>query len=128
MSAVRGALRNVLRGPAASRLLVRLGIDPKRFWLLVDLFGSLNQRRDMLNQLGRDRATLKVVSILYTVIMGLISLGFAASGSPEATYLSIFLGMTGLLMFSILIPETSNSLINPVEGLILVHQPVNGAT
>ena len=25
-------------------------------------------------------------------------------------------------------PETANSLVNPVEGMILAHQPVNGAT
>ncbi|HEY4361929.1 MAG TPA: hypothetical protein VGN17_13210 [Bryobacteraceae bacterium] len=121
-------LRALLRGPSSSRLLQRFGIDPKPFWLLVDLFGTLSQRREMLNQLGRDRSTLKVVSILYTVIMGVMGLGMAIGGLPAATYLSIFLGMTGLLMFSILIPETSNSLINPVEGLILAHQPIDGAT
>ena len=121
-------LRALLRGPAAARQLQRLGIAPKPFWLLVDLFGKLSQRREMLNQLGRDRATLRVVSVLYTVIMGAMGLGFAVAQFPATTYLSIFLGMTGLLMFSILIPETSNSLINPAEGLILAHQPIDGAT
>jgi hypothetical protein len=36
--------------------------------------------------------------------------------------------MTTLLLFSIVISETSNTLVNPVEALILAHQPVNGAT
>jgi hypothetical protein len=128
MNALRDALRNLLRGPSASRLLVRIGIEPKHFWLLVDLFGTLSQRREMLNQLGRDQATLKVISILYTVIMGFMAFGLAVTGLAVANYLSIFLAMTGLLMFSILMPETSNSLINPVEGLILAHQPIDGAT
>ena len=125
---MKDSLRRLLRGPAASRLLQSGGIDPKKFWLLVDLFGKLSQRREMLNQLGRDQATLKIVSILYTVIMAVMSLVMVVPQLGEFAYLSIFLGMTGLLMFSILIPETSNSLINPVEGLILAHQPVDGAT
>jgi hypothetical protein len=118
----------MLRGPAAARILVRMGIDPKRFWLLVDLFGTLSQRREMLNHLGQDRSTLKIVSIMYTVLMGFMSLAVVVPQLPQPVYLEIFLGMTGLLMFSILIPETSNSLINPVEGLILAHQPIDGAT
>jgi hypothetical protein len=135
---LRDAMRRVLRGPTASRMLAGFGIHPRPFWLLVDLFGALSQRREVLSgsrrggalvsELGRDKGTLKVISILYTVIMAFIGIVLVLPQPPVATYLSVFLGMTGLLIFSILIPETSNSLINPLEGLILAHQPINGAT
>ncbi len=118
----------LLRGPRFSGLLLQLGIDSKRYWLLMDLFGTLTERRETLNQLGRDGVSLKILTVLYGAISILISVGLVASQAHLRTYLLVFLGVTTFVMVSILIPEISNSLINPVEGLILAHQPINGAT
>jgi len=118
----------LLRGPRFSGLLLQLGIDSKRYWLLMDLFGTLTERRETLNQLGRDGVSLKILTVLYGLISILISLAMAASQAHLRTYLLAFLGFTAFVLVSIVIPEISNSLINPVEGLILSHQPINGAT
>jgi hypothetical protein len=117
-----------LRGPRVSRLLARFGIDPRRYWLLMDLFGALTDRREALNQLGRDKVSLKILTVFYGAFSLLISFGLLAGQAHPRTYLLAFLAMTMFVLFSVLLPETSTSLINPVEGLILAHQPINGAT
>jgi len=117
-----------VRGPRFSGLLRGLGIDPKRYWLLMDLFRTLTERREAMNQLGRDGVSLKILTVLYGFISILISLGMVAGEAHLRTYLLAFLGLTAFVLVSLLIPEISNSLINPVEGLILAHQPINGAT
>ena len=52
MTALKGALRRTLRGGTVSGLLERLGIEPRRYWILVDLFYTLSERRDTVQQLG----------------------------------------------------------------------------
>lgn len=121
-------IAHLLRGPKFSRVLGRLGINPKQYWLLMDLFHVISQRREFMGQLGRDRNTLQWVAILYGGFMGLMSLLLAGTQTPVSLYLLIFLGMTAFLLFSIVISETSNTLVNPVEALMLAHQPIDGAT
>ncbi len=121
-------IERLLRGPRFSGLLLQLGIEPKRYWLLMDLFGMLTQRREAMNQLGRDGVSLKILTALYGFISVLISLALVASQAHLRTYLLACLGLTTFVLVSVVIPEISNSLINPVEGLILAHQPINGAT
>lgn len=121
-------LERSLRGPRFSGFLLKLGIDPKRYWLLMDLFGTLTERREALNQLGRDGVSLKILTGLYGAISVLISIALVASQAHLRTYLLAFFGLTLFVLLSVLLPEISNSLINPVEGLILAHQPINGAT
>src|ERR1035441_2384171 len=62
MNAFLEAVQHYLRGPAVSRVLRRFGIDPHRYWLLVDLFGELTDRREMLGHLGRDGVGLKMIA------------------------------------------------------------------
>ena len=59
MNAIMRALERYVRGPAVSRLLRRFGIDPHRYWLLIDLFGTLTERHEMGGHLGRDGISLK---------------------------------------------------------------------
>ncbi|HTP89026.1 MAG TPA: hypothetical protein VMH28_24910 [Candidatus Acidoferrales bacterium] len=117
-----------LRGPAVSRVLGSLGIDAPRYWLLLDLFTELAERREILNQLGRDGITLKVSSWMFLVVGGLACLGFLRSPPSAATFLGAFTLITVMMLGCILISEAGNSLVNPVEGLVLAHQPVDGAT
>jgi hypothetical protein len=125
---LRSAARQILRGPAVGEALQRFGINPQRFWLLIDLFATLSARRERMGQLGRSRIALRFLALIYAGLTGLVSLGLAAGHIGPANYLLIFLGLSALLLFSILIPEISNTLVNPVEALVLVHHPVDGAT
>lgn len=125
---VAESIGKLLRGPRASRLLERLGVDPKRYWLLVDLFAQLSERGEMLDQLGANEIALKTVTWLYGVMFALLSVLFVVARMDPATYLSIFLAFTMFLLLFVLLSETGNSLVNPVEGLVVAHQPINGAT
>ena len=109
-------------------LLRRCGIHPQHFWVLCRLFGELSDRHEMFGQLGRDRATLKAASLIYFLMMGLFGFLFAMSKPPVMAYFGMFTVLTGFLMLMVLLSETSNSLVNAVEGLVLAHQPINGAT
>jgi hypothetical protein len=128
MKAIRLAIQRFLRGPAVSRLLKRLGIDPRVYWLLMDLFGQLSERREIFSQLGRDGVAMRKAAWAYYILSGLMVLLFIVAGMTLATYFAVFLGLTALLLFTILLSETNNSLVNPVEGLVLAHQPIDGAT
>lgn len=112
----------------ASAPLRGLGIDPMRFWLLTGLFAQLAARREILTQLGRDGVTLKAAAWMYFVLIGFFGLVFAAARPPVATYLPAFLLVTAFVLLGILLSETGNSLVNATEGLVLAHQPINGAT
>jgi hypothetical protein len=129
MHAIAQAVNRVLRGPRASRFLQQFGIDPKRYWLLMDLFDELSDRGEILDQLGRNGIALKSVVLIYFVLSAI--LGAALLLSPQTTvtiYFFTFLGLTVLFLTSTLLLEGANSLINPTEALILAHQPINGAT
>ena len=65
MSGLLEALSRWLRGPLVSSLLRRLGIDPKQYWLLIDLFGELSERGEMLDQLGLNGVALATVAWLF---------------------------------------------------------------
>jgi len=121
-------VRGFFRGPAVSRMLRRFGIDPRRYWLLIDLFGELTERREMFGHLGRDGVTLKTAAIMYAILTGLISLVQVLMGVAVRTYIATFLGLSGFLLLTILLSETANSLVNPVEGMVLAHYPIDGAT
>src|SRR5664280_505109 len=128
MNAFLEAVQRYLRGPAVSRVLRRFGIDPHRYWLLVDLFGELTDRREMLGHLGRDGVGLKMVAGIYGLFTAALAAIQVLLAVPVATYFATFLGITALMLLMVLLSETSNSLVNPVEGLVLAHQPINGAT
>jgi hypothetical protein len=56
---VKDAIEHRLRGPAFSNVLRLLRIDPKRYWLLMDLFHKLSTREEMQGQLGRQAYALR---------------------------------------------------------------------
>jgi len=121
-------VRRLLRGPRVSRALGSLGIDARRYWLLIDLFGTISERREMFSQLGTDGLSLQFAAWLYAIFSALMSLLLIMVGKSVVVYFWAFLAFTAFLMLTILFSETSNSLVNPVEGLVLAHQPINGAT
>lgn len=128
MKTIQEAIERLLRGPRVSGFLGSVGIDSKRYWLLMDLFGQLSERGEMLDQLGRNGVALQVATWIYAAFSALLSILLVAARPALATYFSTFLILTAFLLLSVLLSETGNSLVNPVEGLVLAHQPVDGAT
>jgi len=111
-----------------SRLLKACGINPRHYWLLMDLFGQLSERHEFMSQLGRSGFALKAMAWWYLAASVLFSLLLVLTHAHLTRYLSTFLAMTVLLLLGLLVSETNNSLVNPVEGLVLAHQPIDGAT
>lgn len=128
MKAIQEALKRLLRGRRVSGFLESLGIDARRFWLLMDLFDQLSDRGEMLDQLGRNGMALWTVTWVYGGMAALVSLVMVVARSALVTYSWSFLFLTAFFLLSVLLMETGNSLVNPEEGLVLAHQPVNGAT
>ena len=118
--------RRLLHGPAFTALLERCGVDVRRFWLLVDLFETLGARQEVVG-MGNDTSMRALMNIWF-VLSALGSLVAAAAGAAPDNYLAGFLGLTVLQLGILLLPEIAESLVNPVDGQILAHQPVNGAT
>ena len=127
MMALRSIGRRFFRGTVFARLLERCGIEPHRYWILVDLFQTLSKRQEVI-RMGSHNQSLRSVVILWFFLSSGISLLMAVSGAHSGVYLLVFVGLTIFQLGVLLISEVAENLVNPVEGLILAHQPVNGAT
>lgn len=128
MKAIRESIRRLLRGPLMCAMLERLGVDARSFWLLVDLFGQLSERSEILDQLGRNGIALKSAAWMYFAFSALASLGAMVARPALGSFAGWFLAATGFLLLMVLLMETGNSLVNPVEAAVLAHQPISGAT
>jgi len=120
--------RFLRRSPHLNLLMKRMGIDTAQYWLLVDLFGALSDRRELPGHLGQTDMSLQKSSWMFYFLSGLMVLFFVLAGMAPTTYLVVFLLLSGFLLFTTLLSEANNSLVNPVEGIVLAHQPINGAT
>ena len=130
MSGLRAFARRLLHGPVFTALLVRRGIDVRRFRLLVDLFETLGARQEVAG-MSNDysmRGLLNIWFVVSAIVSVPLVLMVAGTGSPTGFYLAAFLGLTAFQLSTLLFPEIAESLVNPVDGLILAHQPVDGAT
>ncbi len=127
MRDLRAISRRFFRGTAFAWLLERCGIEPHRYWILVDLFQTLSKRQEVV-RMGSHNQSLRFITITWFIISSIISLLMAAGGVSSGVYLLVFVGLTVFQLSFLLIPEVAENLVNPVEGLILAHQPVNGAT
>lgn len=125
---MKAAIEQYVRGPACSGVLRKLGIDPKRYWLLMDLFHMLSTREEMQGQLGRQTHALRVSAAWFfgiTAFATLLTLIFQAPALPVA---GLAMLLTTFSLILVLLSEAANSLVNPDEALALSHQPINGAT
>ena len=127
MKVLGSIARRCFRGRAFTRLLEGCGIESRRYWLLVDLFQTLGNRGEVA-RMGNHDYSMRFLVILWFFMASLISLGMSVAGASPGDYLLLFLGLTVFQLSILLIPEAAENLVNPVEGLILAHQPVNGAT
>ena len=119
--------RRCFGGRTFTRLLESCGIESRRYWLLVELFETLGDRGEVA-RMGNQDYSLQFLVRMWFVLASLISLGMAFAGISPGYYLLAFLGLTLFQLSILLIPEAAENLVNPVEGLILAQQPVNGAT
>ena len=126
MTALPAFARRLLRGPGYSRLLERCGIEPRPYWILVDLFETLGARQELAGM--GDATSLRAVTVLWFLLSSFISLVMVATDAAPGTYLGVFLALTVFQLGVVLVAEVAESLVNPVDGLVLAHQPVNGAT
>ena len=127
MRDLRSIGRQFFRGTAFAVLLKRCGIEPRQYWILVDLFQTLSKRQEVV-RMGSHNQSLRFFTIFWFILSSIISLLMAAGGASAGIYLLVFVGLTVFQLSVILISEVAENLVNPVEGLILAHQPVNGAT
>ena len=127
MKGMGSIVRRCFRGRAFARVLESCGIEPRRYWLLVDLFRTLGKRGEVA-RMGNQDYSLRFLVIFWFFLAGLISLVMAFTGTDPEWYLLVFLGLTVFQLGVLLIPEAAETLVNPVEGLILAQQPVDGAT
>ena len=115
------------RGTAFANVLERCHIDPHQYWILVDLFETLSKRQELF-RMGSHDQSMRSLTLIWFLLSGLISLAMAVSGASPGVHLLVFVGLTVFQLGMLLSSEVAESLVNPVEGLILAHQPVNGAT
>ena len=127
MRDLRAIGRRFFRGTAFTALLKGCGIEPHQYWILVDLFQTLSKRQEVV-RMGSHNRSLRFITITWFIISSIISLLMAAGGASSGVYLLVFVGLTVFQLSFLLIPEVAENLVNPVEGLILAHQPVNGST
>ena len=116
------------RGPTAARLLGRLGIEPKRYWVLVDLYKALSKRQERI-QLGHHDFSMGFLLILLFAFSSVASLLWVATGDySHQFYLPFFIALTIFPLAIVMLPEAAENLVNPVEAAVFAHMPVNGAT
>ncbi len=108
-------------------LLTACGVHPQQYQVLVDLFGTLGERKELLGNLGMDRHAMNITSLGLLIPGALIAL-IAFGGGSLATFNMITLALSSLMLLMLLVMEASNSFLNPAEVAVLAHRPIAGAT
>ena len=117
----------IFRGRTFAAMLRRCGIEPRQYWLLVDLFGTLSERQEIANMGSNDYA-MKALMVILCLMAAVLSLVLAGVGISPGMFCLILIALTVFQLSLVLLPEVAENLVNPVEGMVLAHQPVNGAT
>ena len=112
---------------AGRTLLAAVGVQPRQYQVLVDLFGTLGERKELLGNLGMDRHAMNLTSLGLLIPGGFIALLAFGEGSL-ATFNMITLAVSSLVLLMLLVMEASNSFFNPAEVAVLAHRPIAGAT
>jgi hypothetical protein len=128
LARIGAEVEKLFRGEKFSEFLKSFGIDPKRYWLLMDLFHMLSTRGEMQGQLGRQGRALKISTAFFVLFSGLGTVIALIIHARAWVFAGIMLGMMTFTLISSLLSEAANSLVNPEEALALSHQPINGAT
>ena len=94
-----------------------------QFRLLLGLFRTLSDRRELTGQLGFDRKALHFASALYFVVGALLSL--TTIGDPRARFfVGESLALTMLFLVPILLSDAADAFMNPAEVFVLAPRPI----
>lgn len=108
-------------------LLARVGVSPSQYQLLVDLFETLGERKELFGNLGMDRHAMRLTTLALVLPGGLLALT-AFGSSSLASYNMAVLALSSLVLVLLLVMEASNSFFNPAEVAVLAHRPIAGST
>ncbi len=78
--------------------------------------------------MGSHDYSMRYFVLIMFVVSAAVSLALAADGVSPGIFCFALIGLTLFQLSVVLLPEVAENLVNPVEGLVLAHQPVNGAT
>jgi hypothetical protein len=114
--------------PAIHRLidpmLRAIGVDPRQYSILLDLFSKLTNRQEF--EAGNARLSLRITVGMFAVLSALANLLIALIGSPPVRlYVFGNFVFTTFLLTLILTMEAVNAFFNPVEASVLAHQPIH---
>jgi hypothetical protein len=112
---------------AGRTLLAAAGVHPQQYQVLIDLFGTLGERKELLGNLGMDRHAMNITS-LGLLLPGAIFALFAFGDGTLAMFNMITLAVSSVVLLMLLVMEASNSFLNPAEVAVLAHRPIAGAT
>jgi len=96
-------------------------IDRKKYRLLVELFQQLSERGEVKDNLGFEASALQLTKWFFGILMAVVAIGAGGDWRPPMIVSAFFI-------FSVLLSEAGTSLMNPVEGAVLAHQPIDGMT
>jgi hypothetical protein len=104
-----------------------VGVVPAQYQLLVDLFQSLGERKELVGSLGLDRHAMRLTSLMLLLPGALFAL-LAFAPSPLGSYNLTVLALSSFVLLLLVVMEAANSFFNPVEVAVLAHQPIESST
>ncbi len=107
--------------------LTTLGVSPRQYQLLVNLFESLGERKELFGSLGLDRHAMRLTALMLLLPGALFAL-MAFDASPLAVFNMRVLAFSSFVLLLLIVMEAANSFFNPGEAAVLAHQPIGNAT
>jgi hypothetical protein len=108
-------------------MLRRVGVVPAQYQLLVDLFQSLGERKELVGSLGLDRHAMRLTSLMLLLPGALFALSAIGPASLASFNLTV-LALSSFVLLLLVVMEAANSFFNPAEVAVLAHQPIGSAT
>jgi len=102
-------------------------INSGHYRVLIRLFRTLGERRELTGQLGMNQRAMNLTTmglLLPGALIGLVALGAPSLRLHALTVLAV----TSMLLFMMVVIEAANTFLNPAEVTVLAHQPVAGLT
>jgi hypothetical protein len=102
-------------------------VPPPQYAVLVRLFATLGERKELTGNLGMDRHAMQLTSywlLLPGGFMALMGLGPVRLAQYDLVTLSI----SSVILAMLLVMEAANSFFNPAEVAVLAHRPIAGRT
>lgn len=112
---------------AGRAILTSLHVSPSQYQLLVDLFESLGERKELFGSLGLDRHAMRLTALMLLLPGALFAL-MAFGPAPLAVFNMRVLAFSSFVLLLLIVMEAANSFFNPGEVAVLAHQPIGNAT